>query len=110
MARLRLGIPSTDSDTVSRLVDPATTVCGMVQKLDAINSPILYVFFSFNFLHKKTHRILVKKLNEKNYNDNNSYLQIENMLLNQQAGERVSDRHLLNKLFVLSDFYVKQIP
>lgn len=32
------------------------------------------------------------------------------MLLNQQAGERVSDRHLLNKLFVLSDFYVKQIP
>ena len=47
-----MGIPSTDSGTVSGSVDPAPTVCGMVQKLDAINSPIVYVFLSSNFLHK----------------------------------------------------------
>ena len=74
MARLRLGIRCMGSGTGFRFADPAPpSVCGMVQKLDAINSPIIYVFFSFNFLHKKTHRILVKKLNEKNYNDNREF-------------------------------------
>ena len=33
-------------------IESAPTVCGMVQKLDAINSPIIYVFLSSNFLHK----------------------------------------------------------
>ena len=87
MARLRLGIRCMGSGTGFRLVDPAPpSVCGMVQKLDAINSPIVYVFLSSNFLHKNLYLNLVNKLNA-NCNNKLSIQLVRSLLIEEDPAQ-----------------------